>query len=266
MNAYMLYAALAGSGVALMAGPLGSFIVWRRLAFFGDTLAHSTLLGVCFALFFHLPLYVGLITVCLAVAFSAGYASCGKDVSTDSLLGVFSHATLALGVILASLLPGVQINLVEWLFGDILAVTKQDLVWIASAVVLVIGSLYLIWSKLVSICVDEDLARVEGIRVRLIDSFLMFLIALVFALTMKLLGVLLIAGMHIIPAVAARLLARTPEQMAFLAVGIGLSSVALGLYTSYAFDLPTGPAIVACAFLVWCLINSYTFIAKANYQ
>ncbi len=249
---FMTRAWIAGVGIALIAGPLGSIMVWRRMSHFGDTLAHATLLGLCFSLFFEIHLYLGLISVSMILAFCLALFLNKARVGSDAILSILAYSTLSIGLILATTLKGVRIHLLSYLYGDILSVHHHDLYWIYAVVVLGLLLLGLIWRSVLSIIVHEDLARVEGVRVSWINTLLILLMAVVFAIAMKLLGILVMGGLLIIPAAAARYYAKSPEQMALLASVFGIVAVSLGIFSSYQQDWPTGPAIVLSATLIFC--------------
>lgn len=243
-------ALLGGAGIALIAGPLGCIIIWRRMANFGDALGHSMLLGVAFALLLNLNLYLGLFAMTLILASLLALLSQQKKIAQDTLLSVLAQSVLALGLILASTLKGVRIDLLEYLYGDILAIDLSDLIWIY-AVVLIAGLLlYLIWRPLLSATIHEELAEVEGVNVRLMRWIFIIAMALVFAIAMKLVGILLITAMLVIPASTARSFSKTPEQMVFYASFMGIVSVILGVVFSQHLDWPTGPSIVVASFVM----------------
>lgn len=244
---------IAGMAVAIVAAPLGALIIWRRMAYFGDTLAHSTLLGLVMALLLNIDMYIGLVVVTVAVALAIGGLSKSKKVASDALLGILSHSTLALGLLLAASFHGVRVDLLGYLFGDILAVSREDILWILGVGMFALLTLALSWEKLVNLTIQEDLARVEGVKVERVKLLYLVVLALVFAMAMKLVGVLLITSLLVIPAAAARPLAKTPEQMVLYAMLIGCLVVTIGLGCSLKWDWPTGPAIVVTASLCFFL-------------
>ncbi len=251
-DAFLLRAALAGLGLAAAAGPLGCFVVWRRMAYFGDATAHAAILGVALALATDLPLFWGTLAVALAMA-AAVSALAGRGQAIDTSLGVLAHSALAFGLVAVSFLPTVRADLTAFLFGDILAVSRRDLLFVWGGAAAVLGLLAWRWSGLLTATLSEDLAQAAGIdpgRERLV---LTLALALVVALALKVVGALLIAAMLIIPAAAARGLARTPEAMAALAVAAGAAAVAAGLSVSLALDTPAGPSIVASAAVLFAL-------------
>lgn len=246
-------ALLGGIGIAIIAGPLGSVIIWRRMANFGDALGHSMLLGVAFALFLNINLYLGLFGITLTIAASLAALSYQKQIAPDALLSILAQTTLALGLIFATTFKGIRIDLLEYLYGDILAIENVDLLWIYGIVLSATALLMVIWRSLLSITIHEDLAFVEGTKVMLIHWLFIIVLALVFAVAMKLVGVLLITALLIIPAASARRFSKTPEQMAIFASVIGILSVILGVKASQYIDWPTGPAIVVAGFIFFTL-------------
>jgi zinc transport system permease protein len=248
---FLLYALLAGLGVALVSGPLGSFAVWRRMAYFGDTLAHSALLGITFGLLLNINLNVAVALGCLLLAILLIALQQNRFLATDTLLGILSHSTLALGLVTVSLFSNSRIDLLAYLFGDILSANLADVITIWIISVTVIGLLLWMWRPLLAITVHEELAQVEGVPVTVVRTGLMLLMALVIAIAMKVVGVLLITALLIIPAAASRRLTHTPEQMAIVASGLGCAAVTLGLAASVLWDSPAGPSIVLAATMLF---------------
>jgi len=253
VDSFILYALAAGIALALVVGPLGSVVVWRRMAYFGDTLAHAALLGVALSIAAEqLPMLgVGLIGV--AIAALLFWLEKQRDLSTDTLLGILSHSALALGLIVLSVVQaqGFNINLMSYLFGDLLAVGGFDLVLMYSSVLIILLVFSQILSPLISISVNEELARIDGVAVEKIRFIFMILLALVIAVALKVVGILLITALLIIPAATARLYSRSPRQMVMVAVVLAMAAVVLGLMVSFNWDFPTGPAIVVAASLLF---------------
>ncbi|GAA4253844.1 zinc ABC transporter permease subunit ZnuB [Azospirillum formosense] len=247
MDDFVLRALAAGCGIALVAGPLGSFVVWRRMAYFGDTLAHSALLGVALGFLLGVNPLIGVVGVCVALALALVGLQRRRALATDTVLGILSHSSLSLGLVAIAFLETLRVDLVAYLFGDILSVTTADLVWIYTGGAAALGGLLLLWRRLLAVTVDEDLARVEGMPVEALRLAFMLLIALVIAAAMKIVGILLITSLLIIPAAAARRFSRTPEAMAALASVFGIAAVLGGLLSSLNWDLPGGPSIVVAA-------------------
>ncbi|MEM8823621.1 MAG: metal ABC transporter permease [Pseudomonadota bacterium] len=258
LDDFMTRATLAGIGVALAAAPLGSFVVWRRMAYFGDATAHAAILGVALSLAFSLSIFAGVTLVALAMALMVT-ALASRGYAMDTLLGVLAHSALAFGLVAVSFISGVRIDLMAYLFGDILAVSRADLAVIWAGAVLVAGLIVWRWSALLTATLNEDLAHASGIDPKREQLILTLTLAITVAVAIKVVGVLLIAAMLIIPAAAARPLVRTPEAMALVAGGIGAASAVIGLRGAYVLDTPAGPTIVcaaAIAFLVTSLFRT----------
>lgn len=251
---FMSFALIGGIGLALISAPLGVFVVWQRQSYFGATLAHSALLGVSIGLFLQVDLTLSVIVVSLLVAWGIFHLAQYKELSSDTLLGILAHSSLAFGLILISLQDNVQIDLMGYLFGDILSINKVDLFLIGGIALLILIFYRLHWEDLLNATLNHELAQVEGINVKKIQLQYVLLLALMIALSMKIVGVLLVTSLLIIPAAAARRLSKTPEKMLLMSVLLGILSVILGLTASYLADLPTGPAIVMVATLLFLLL------------
>lgn len=247
MADFLLNALLAGLALALVAGPLGSFVVWRRMAYFGDTLAHAALLGVALGLLLEVSLTLTVVVGCVLLAVLLVFLQQRQPLASDTLLGILAPSTLSLGLVTLSFMKNVRIDLMGYLFGDLLAVGSNDLAWILGGSALVLALLVLLWRPLLAITVHEELAQVEGLPVAGIRLALMLLIAVVIAVAMKIVGVLLITSLLIVPAAAAQRHARTPEEMAVGASLLGVVAVCAGLSLSWIEDTPAGPSIVVAA-------------------
>ena len=246
-------ALLGGIGVALLAGPLGCFVVWRRMAYLGDSLAHGALLGVALGLVLGIDLTIGIIASSVALVALLLLLQRQRRLAGDTLLVILAHGALSLGLVAVSFLEGQQLDLMAYLFGDILAVGRTDLIWIYAGGAMILAVIAWLWRPLLALTVHEELARAEGARVTPVSIAFMLLIAVTVALAMKIVGILLIASLLIVPAAAARRLARTPEQMAVLASLAGVMAVAGGLFGSLEWDTPSGPSIVVAALAVFLL-------------
>jgi zinc transport system permease protein len=247
MADFLLRALLAGAGIGLVAGPLGCFIVWRRMAYFGDSLAHNALLGVVLGIILGLDASLGILIGAVALAWLLVALQQQRHFATDTLLGLMSHSGLALGLVALSFFPALRLDLMAYLFGDILAVSAGDLAWILGGGAVVLALTALIWQPLLALTVHEDLARAEGVPVLWLRLAFVTLIAVTIAIGMKIVGILLITAMLIVPAAAARRLARTPEQMAALAALFGVLAALGGLMASFRWDTPSGPSVVVAA-------------------
>lgn len=257
MDDFILRALVAGLGVAVVAGPLGTVLVWRRMAFFGDAVAHAALLGVAAGVAVGIDVQVGVVAVCLGVAALLVGLGGRREIADDTLLAIFAQGGLALGVTALAVLPVGRVDIVSFLFGDILAVDGADLLRIYATAAAVLVVLVVLWRSLVAIAIDEDLARVGGVAVGAVRLAFMLAVAAVVAASMQVVGVLLTTALMIAPAAASRHLARTPETMAIGAAGLGCIAVASGLGGSVVFDVPSGPAIVLAAVAVFALTRLF---------
>jgi zinc transport system permease protein len=260
---WLIDSLLAGLLLSLMSGPLGSFIVWRRMAYFGDTLAHSALLGVTLGFVFDVNLNLAIILCAVFVALILASLQRQHFIPSDTLLGLMAHTTLAGGLVTLSQLENVRIDLNAYLFGDLLAVNRDDLIIMAIGSALVLLVLSRMWRGLLAASVSEELAQVEGYPVAKLRLMFMVLLAVVIASAMKLVGVLLITAMLIIPAAAARPFSKGPKQMAVLATLISMLAVVVGLGLSYQFDTPAGPSIVLASAMFFLISQvSYRFFVR----
>lgn len=248
LDDFVIRAFAAGVGIALVAGPLGCFIVWRRMAYFGDTMAHSALLGIALGFLLAINLTVGVVVVTVTIAGLLVLLQQRRPwLAADTLLGILSHASLSVGLVAIGLMTWLRVDLLGYLFGDVLAVTVADIAFIYVGGLAALAALALIWRPLLAATVHEDLARAEGVPAGSVRLAFMVLIAVVIALAMKVVGILLITSLLIIPAAAGRRYATTPEAMAGLAALIGAAAVCLGLFASLRLDTPSGPSIVVAA-------------------
>ncbi|MFQ5774916.1 MAG: metal ABC transporter permease [Kiloniellaceae bacterium] len=253
MDDFFIRALIAGLGVAAVTAPLGCFVVWRRMAYFGATLAHGALLGVALGLLLGVDVTLGIAASSVAIALMVVLLQRQRLIGSDTLLGILAHSGLAIGLVALGLLAGLRVDLMAYLFGDVLAVTRADIAWIYGGGLLVLGVLALIWRPLLIITLDEELARAEGVRVVPVQFAFMLTLAVVIAIAMKVVGILLIVSLLIIPAATARPFARTPERMALLAAALGGLSVIGGLFASSQWDTPSGPSIVVAATVLFAL-------------
>jgi zinc transport system permease protein len=252
LDDFLVRAALAGVGTAIAAGLLGCFVVWRRMAYFGDATAHAAVLGVALALLFgtSITLGVGIVALLMAVLI---HGLSGQGAAVDTMLGVLAHGALALGLVAVTLIPGQRIDLDAYLFGDVLSVTRMDLAVIWGGGALVVGVLWWHWSAMLTATLSPDLAYAAGINPRREQLVLTLLLAAVVAVAIKVVGALLITALLIIPAAAARNYASTPERMALLSMAIGALSAIAGLRLAVIFDTTVGPAIICVAAFIFAV-------------
>ncbi len=241
---FLLKAFLAAAGLAVLTAPLGSIVVWSRMAYFGEAIAHAGLIGIALALAFRVDLTLAVMLVSLASAGLLMLLARQTVVPLDSVLGLIHHGSLSLGIIAAATLAGPGVDLQGYLFGDIFAVTETDLILLAVLGLAVSGAMWVLWQPLLRLAVDPDLASAEGVSREPIRLAFTLVLALAVAVAVKFVGVLLVIAFLVVPSVAARPFATSPEGMVGLAAGIGVAAVLAGLGLSLAWDAPGGPAIV----------------------
>jgi zinc transport system permease protein len=263
LDDFMMRATLAGIGVALAAAPLGCFVVWRRMAYFGDATAHAAILGVALSLALSISVFAGAMVIALLMALTVNLLT-GRGYAMDTLLGVLAHSALAFGLVAVSFISGIRIDLMAYLFGDILAVSRFDLAVIWGGAALVVALIGWRWSALLTATLNEDLAYASGIDPKREQLVLTLALAITVAVAIKVVGVLLIAAMLIIPAAAARPLSRTPESMALVAAGIGSISALAGLRAAYIFDTPAGPSIVCVAAVIFATLSIIGSVRRSS--
>lgn len=252
---------IGGLVVALVAAPMGCFILWRRMVFFGAAVSHSGLLGVALGLALGINVTAGVVLTAAAVAVILVIMRRDKRLEDDAILGVVAHGALALGLVALTLLegPGGAVHsghdhdLETLLFGDIASITRTDLVWIIGGGGAGLVVMAAIWKSLLAMTVHEEMAIVEGVPVPVISIVFMLTMAVVVGVGMMVVGTLLIVSLLIIPAAAARRLTTGPEAMAAIAAVIGIASVLGGLQAHITWGFPAGPSVVVVAVLVFGL-------------
>ena len=264
LDDFIVRAIIAGIGIALVTGPLGCFVVWRRLSFFGDTLAHSALLGVLISITLYINVSLTIFVVASLVAILLLRLERTTNLAGDSLLGLISHSSLAIGLVILGFLSFIRFDVMGVLFGDILSVNSNDLlvIWIGGALILVVLSY--IWKPLFASTVNYELAEAEGMKPERVNAIFTILLAALIAISIKMIGVLLITGLLIIPTAMARNLSDNPRQMVILSIIGGLLSVLIGLYASFEINTSSGPSIVVVALILFIL--SLMRIRKKNYE
>ena len=250
---FFIRALFAGIGVAFVTGPLGCFVVWRRLSYFGDTLAHSALLGVtiAFSLEFNIALSVFISSSVIALFLIQLQKI--TNLPGDALLGLLAHSSLAVGLVAIGFLSFIRFDIMGLLFGDILAVNVNDLliIWIGGAFILLV--LKLIWKPLFASTVNYELAEAEGLNPDRAKAIFTLLMAAIIAISIKMIGLLLITGMLIIPAAFARNISDSPKGMVIFSIIGGLLSVFIGLFSSLNFNTPSGPSIIMAALILFII-------------
>lgn len=251
---------LGGIMLAFAAGPLGCFVIWRRMSYFGDTLSHASLLGVAFSLLLNINPYYAIIAVTLLLSLGLVWLDRGSYLTIDTLLGITAHSALSLGMVVVSFMSNVRVDLMAYLFGDLLSVTPYDLFTIAIGVALVLAMLIWQWRALLSMTINPEIAHIDGINVQRAKLVLMIVTAITIGVFMKFVGALIITSLLIIPPATARRFARSPEQMAVIAIAVGIIAVTCGLAFSAYYDTPAGPSVVLSATLMFI----FSILKKEN--
>ena len=253
LDDFFIRALIAGIGVSIVAGPLGCMVVWRRLSYFGDTLSHSALLGVTIAYSFSINISLSVFIISGLIALLLLALQKKTKLPGDALLGLLSHSTLAVGLVIIGLLSSIRFDLMGLLFGDILSVTIEDIfiIWLGGLIIL--GILYFIWKSLFAATVSYDLAAAEGMKPDVSNLIFTILLAGVIAISIKMIGVLLITGLLLIPAAMARNISNNPLQMIIFSVLGGILSVIIGLFSSLEFNTASGPSIIAASLMLFVL-------------
>jgi zinc transport system permease protein len=251
LDDFLVRATLAGFGLAAIAGPLGCFVVWRRLSYFGDTLAHAALLGVALSLLLNVSVMFAVFAVALVAALLLVLLQKHSSLASDAILGFLSHGALAVGLLALSFMTWVRFDMMGLLFGDLLAVTRIDLAMLFSGGTVVLLLLWWFWRPLFAATVNRDIAAAEGMQPEKAELLFIVLLAAVVAIAIKIVGVLLVTAMLIIPAAAARRLSATPQHMVMLSIVVGIAAVAIGLWGSLTWNTPSGPSIIAAAALLF---------------
>tara|TARA_A100001011_G_scaffold174936_1_gene183635 strand:- start:3247 stop:4047 length:801 start_codon:yes stop_codon:yes gene_type:complete len=261
---FIIRAIIAGVGVAIIAGAIGCFVVWRKMAYFGDSLAHSALLGVALGLAVGISTNIGTIIICSIFTITLIWLQQKKILATDTLLGILAHSALSVGMVTLSLLER-SIDLHSYLFGDILAVSATEIYFVLIGGFFVLIFLYFNWSSFVLMTIDEKLARAEGVNVLLNQLLIMFLMTIVVAVSFKIVGLLLITSLLIIPAASARQVTSSPEMMAVFSSILAMLAVILGICSSYFIDTPSGPSIVVASTIIFLIMSlSVYFVQKTH--
>ncbi|MFT4325151.1 MAG: iron chelate uptake ABC transporter family permease subunit [Candidatus Liberibacter psyllaurous] len=252
-NEFFIRALFAGIGIILSTGPLGCFIVWQRMTYFGDTIAHSALLGVAFSLMLNLPLPLCIFMVAALTSIILLQIQKSEFIASDAILGVITHSTISISLIMLSFMTWVNTDLTSFLFGDILAVNTNDIIIIWSVGILNIVILIKIWKSLLATTVNYELAKAEGMQPEKVKLIFTMITALMISISIKFIGITLITSLLILPTVTARRFATSPENMVILTTVIGILGVILGLYGSLIFDTPSGPSIIITSLIFFIL-------------
>jgi len=237
-------ALISSLAVAIIAGSLGCFVIWKRLSYFSDSISHSALLGVGLGIISGLGINFGLIIVGIIFAVLVVFLQNRGMLSNDAILGIFSHIALSIGIVVLGFVGDPNTDYFAYLFGDILSITVSDIYWIFVVLAIVLVLLFIYWKKLLLLTLNEELATAEGLNKIFYELLFMFLIALAVTVSVRIVGVLLITSLLIIPPAIARVFSRSPLSMIFGSIVVSVITVIIGLYASIGFDIATGPAIV----------------------
>lgn len=261
LDDFLIKAVMAGIGIAIICGVMGCFVVWRRMAYFGDSLAHSALLGIAIGLAVGISMSLSILVISIIFAILLLWLQHRGVLATDTLLGILAHGALSSGMVLLSLL-GIPIDLHAFLFGDILTVNNVDLTLIGLGLIIILCIMIYFWDQLILMTLSADLAKAEGVRSFALQMMFLILMTITVAVSVRMVGVLLITSMLIIPAATARQLVRTPEAMAIGAVIIGIMAVILGMASSISLNTPTGPSMVACLAVMFAVVMVITGLLR----
>jgi len=262
MDDFIIRATAGGILVAIVSAPLGCLVVWQRMSYFGAALSHAALLGVALGLLLGLPIKLAILLISMVIALLLYLAQRLGSLGSDTILGILAHASLAFGLIALSLMPGLRVDLMAYLFGDVLTISWNDIAWIGATLALVFALLYRIWQPMLSVIIDSDLATVDGHHQDKLQMLFLLSLSAVVAVAMQVVGLLLIVSLLIIPAASARPFSETPEQMMWGAMITGIGSVMVGIWLSLAWDLPAGPAIVASASILFVVSVSLSSLFR----
>jgi zinc transport system permease protein len=246
MDDFLVRAIFGAAVLGAAAGPLGCFVLWRRMAYLGESVAHMGLLGAGLGLLLGVAPIAGVAGVALAAGLIMARAT-DRHIPSGTLIGLVGHVGLALGFVVLSTMETVRADLLGYLFGDVLAMSPEDIAAVVVGAAVILLALWFLWRPMLKITVNRDIALAEGNRTAVVDIAFVVLVAGLVALALKIVGALLIVALLLIPPAAARPLSRTPEAMAVFAAVLGALSAPLGIGGAFLTDAPAGPAIVLAA-------------------
>ena len=262
MDDFLWRAIIGAALLGAACGPIGCFVLWRRMAYLGESVAHLGLLGAAIGLLIGISPIMGTAALAIIAALLMARTSDGL-IPSGTLIGLIGHVGLALGFILLSTMENVRTDLMGYLFGDVLALSNTDLWLLAGAGILMLACMWLLWKPLLALTVNRDIAMAEGMNARIYDLAFLVLVAGLVAFGLKIVGALLIVALLLIPPAAARPFARTPEGMAIFASLIGAASAPLGIAAAWYTDAPAGPAIVLAAAAIFLLTSLAATLRRA---
>lgn len=258
--AFVQKALLAGVLIALITAVLGVFLVLKRLSLIGDSLSHVALSGIALGLITNTsPLFMAIPVVMLS-SLGIYKISASAKVHSDSALGIIAAAGISLGLIIAALAGGFNVDLLSFLFGSILTVNTQELLLALLLAVLILGAVYFFYNDLIAITFDENFAKTAGVNTERMNIVLVLISAAAVVIALKVVGIMLVSAMIIIPPTAALQLAKTFRQALVMAAGFSITGVLLGIYFAFIFNMPSGAMIIITDIIILCftiLVRNY---------
>jgi zinc transport system permease protein len=252
ISPFLINALIGGFGIAALAGLLGSFVLWKNMSYFGDALSHSALLGITIGILLNFNLTFSVIVIAAAFAFAFTHNS--SRYSSDTTLGVLSYSALSLAILLTSY-SKIKIDLIGYLFGDILAIDITDIYYLVLCAVVASSWIYYNWDRLILLALSEELLKADGVNTKRLKLGFSLILALFIAISFKIVGILLITAMLIIPSATSLIISRSPLQMVVFSIIIGCVSVVMGITAAIQFDFPTGPSIILSSLMCFLIIN-----------
>lgn len=249
----LLPAWIMGTLLVFLTAPLGCLMLWRRMSFFADTMAHGTLLGVALAAVLSLPLWIG-VTFTAILLVAVLWVLHDPRLPNDALLALCSATLLCSGLLLIQHLPALRPELLSYLFGDLLTIEWSDLPVFIGIIIAALAVLFHYWQAQIQIAIDPDIAVSEGVNAKWQRLIFMLLLALFTVLALRAVGSLLMGALLVIPALSARLVSHSPKQMVIAAFIIAQMGVTVGLWSSAGLNISTGLSIVLTMSIVFAMI------------
>ena len=255
---FLQKAIVAGALVGFLSSYYGVFVVQRGMGFLGSGLAHAAFGGVAISIFFNQEPLIIAIPFTILVAIGITYVKEKSNLAEDTTIGIFFSISMALGIIFISLKRNYSSDAFNYLFGSILAVNNNDII-ITTALSLISILLFPFWKRWAYSSFDRELAYTDKIKVMMDDYFLNIMVAITIVVSIKVVGIVLIAAFLVIPAASARLVAKTFSKMTLVSISLGIISAFVGLFLSYYLDIPSGATIILLQALIFFF---FMFIRK----
>lgn len=250
---FMQRALAAGLVIGLLCAVVGVYVTLRSMSFFSDAISHSALAGIALGVLLGVDPVLAAVVFCVVVAAGITFLTLQTELTSDTVIGVFFSGSMALGVLVIGMQRGYQTDLLTYLFGDVLAVSNLDVALSLALAALVLGLVFARSTLLLKIAFNRDLAAVEGVRVRAWDYVFMTLLALTVAVSVKIVGIVLVSALIIVPAAAARNVAPDFRGLMGLATAFGVIGAVLGLVASFYLDTASGPTMVVVVVLIFVI-------------